>query len=70
MMHRLREAMKRDPLAGLLAGRVVADESWVGGDPKNRHASHPQAFRRPGTKTDKTTILTLVSRETGKRARA
>jgi hypothetical protein len=65
LMHRLREAMKLEPIAGLLTGRVVADESWIGGNPKNRHASHPQAFRKPGTKTDKTTIFTLVSRETG-----
>jgi transposase-like protein len=65
LMHRLREAMKLEPIAGLLSGRVVADETWIGGDPKNRHASHPQAFRRPGTKTEKTMVLTLVSRETG-----
>ena len=44
MVHRIREAMKRDPLAGPLAGTVVADETWIGGKPKNRHAS----TRRPG----------------------
>jgi len=27
MTHRIREAMKRDPMAGLLSGRVVADET-------------------------------------------
>lgn len=27
MVHRIREAMKREPLAGLLAGTVVADET-------------------------------------------
>lgn len=37
MLHRLREAMKREPLAGMLVGTIVADETWVGGDPKNRH---------------------------------
>jgi hypothetical protein len=36
-VHRIREAMKRKPLAGLLSGRVVADETWIGGAPKNRH---------------------------------
>ena len=44
MMHRLREAMKRDPIAGLLSGRVVADETFYGGKAKNRHADK----RRPG----------------------
>src|SRR5690349_16938660 len=29
MVHRIREAMKRDPLAGLLSGVVVADETWI-----------------------------------------
>jgi len=65
LMHRLREAMKIEPIAGLLTGRVVADESWIGGQPKNRHATHPRAFGTPGRKTEKTTIFTLVSRETG-----
>jgi transposase-like protein len=65
MTHRIREAMKREPMAGLLSGRVVADETWIGGHPKNRHASHPQAIGKAGKKTGKTTVLTLVSRETG-----
>lgn len=34
MLHRLRESMKRDPLAGLLAGQIVADERWIGGKPR------------------------------------
>jgi transposase-like protein len=37
LMHRLREAMKREPIAGLLSGRVIVDETWYGGTPKNRH---------------------------------
>jgi hypothetical protein len=37
MCHRIRAAMKREPMAGLLSGRVVADETWIGGEPKNRH---------------------------------
>ncbi|CAN5773773.1 hypothetical protein BH20ACT7_BH20ACT7_12910 [soil metagenome] len=37
MLHRIREAMKRDPLAGLLKGTVTADETWIGGKPSNRH---------------------------------
>jgi transposase-like protein len=40
MCHRIREAMKREPMAGLLTGRVVADETYIGGKPKNRHKGH------------------------------
>lgn len=74
MTHRIREAMKRDPLAGLLSGRIVADETWIGGDPKNRHGGVIQSkpSRRPRTGyTDKTPVVSLISRETGEvRSRA
>ncbi len=63
MMHRLREAMKRDPLAGLLSGRVVADETWFGGKPKNRHGHNPKDHMQG--EHDKVPIMALVSRETG-----
>jgi hypothetical protein len=36
MLHRIRHAMKREPMAGFLTGRVV-DETYIGGKPKNRH---------------------------------
>src|SRR3954447_24547274 len=35
MLHRIREAMKVDPIAGLLSGVVAADETWIGGKPSN-----------------------------------
>jgi transposase-like protein len=63
MTQRIREAMKREPMAGLLSGRVIADETYYGGDPRNRHGHKPQRKHRPGTY--KTTIMSLVSRETG-----
>lgn len=63
MTHRIREAMKREPLAGLLSGRVIADETFYGGNPTNRHG-HDPSKRMPGV-TDKTPIMALVSRETG-----
>lgn len=62
MLHRIREAMKREPLVGLLKGTVIADETWIGGAPKNR-----PKHKRYGVqgKTDKQPVLTLVSPETG-----
>lgn len=64
MLHRIREAMGRDPLAGLLKGTVVADETWFGGKPANRHASKRRGGRISG-KTDKQPIVSLLSKETG-----
>ena len=63
MIHRIREGMKVAPFAAMMKGTVVADETWVGGEPKNRHA-----WKRVGSKqglTDKTPVLTLVNKETG-----
>jgi transposase-like protein len=61
MVHRIREAMKREPMAGLLTGRVVVDETYIGGKPKNRHNHKPG---RQG-QHDMTPVVALVSRETG-----
>jgi transposase-like protein len=67
MMHRIREAMKREPLAGLLSGRVVADETWIGGKPSNRHGGAVRGRpRKPGPHDSlKTPVVSLISRETG-----
>ncbi len=65
MLHRLRESMKRDPLAGLLSGTIVADETFIGGKPKNRHQ---QGRSRPGSnrgRVPKTAVLSLVNTTTG-----
>jgi transposase-like protein len=63
LMHRIREAMKLEPIAGLLSGRVIVDETFYGGKPKNRHG-HDGSKRMMG-QHDKTPIVALVSRETG-----
>jgi transposase-like protein len=63
MMHRIREAMKRDPMAGLLSGRIVVDETYIGGKPSNRHGHDPrQHVQGP---TEKTPVVAVVSRDTG-----
>jgi hypothetical protein len=64
MCHRIREGMKRDPLAGLLAGTVIADETWIGGAPKNKHRKvrHSRDFKRDDNKT---IVFSLVHKETG-----
>ena len=61
LLHRIREAMKPGEPLARMTGRVVADETWIGGVPANRHG---HVARRPG-QTDKTPVMSLVSRETG-----
>ena len=63
LLHRIREAMKPGQPASILTGRVVADESWIGGDPANRHGHKPG--RGGQGSTAKTPVMSLVSRETG-----
>lgn len=61
MTHRLREAMKQRAPHALLMGTVVVDETWIGGEPKNRHRSEPGVQG----KTDKTPVVSLVDTKTG-----
>lgn len=59
MLHRIREAMKRDPLVGMLRGTVLADETYIGGKVGNRKKG--QRHNAPA----KTVVLSLVDEETG-----
>lgn len=63
MCHRIREAMKREPMAGLLSGTVIADETWIGGIPRFRHRK--QRYTEGFNEDHKSTVLSLVNRETG-----
>jgi transposase-like protein len=69
MLHRLREAMKRDPLASLLSGTVIADETFIGGSVENMHKNKIKPMRiAPGGRRqaeNKVPVLSLVHKETG-----
>jgi len=65
MLHRLREAMKRDDGAPLLSGTLVADETWIGGDPGNQHARAKLALGPDRWTTRKTTVLSVIDKATG-----
>ncbi len=57
MAHRIRYAMKQQPLAGALSGAVECDETYVGGKPRYRSSSNPR-----GT-ANKAPVMVLVERD-------
>jgi transposase-like protein len=57
MTHRIREAMRQEPMAGMLKGEVEADEVYIGGKP--RHGSDKS---KRGRGTNKQAVLVLVER--------
>ena len=63
MLHRLREAMKTDPLAMKFAGTVIADEAWIGGKSRNKYGT-PHADR-PRVHSDKAIVFTLIDQASG-----
>ena len=63
MLHRIRQAMSENG-GGLFAGNVVADETYIGGDPKNRHAWQRVEIEC-GRGTEKVPVLSLVNADTG-----
>ncbi|HEX8081183.1 MAG TPA: IS1595 family transposase [Jatrophihabitans sp.] len=65
MVHRLREGMRRDDTADFLSGVIVADETWIGGDPGNQHARKRVAMGPDRWTTQKTTILSVIDKATG-----
>jgi len=65
MLHRIRETMRTDPLISTMQGIIVADETYVGGTPANRHRSAPGATSKAGRGTEKTPIMSLIHARTG-----
>jgi transposase-like protein len=63
LTHRIREAMRENGV-GLFTGTIVADETWIGGKPSNRHG-HKSGKGGQGLST-KLPVLSLVNRDTGK----
>lgn len=72
MMHRLREAMREEGLIATMRGTIVADETWIGGDPNKRNRKNRSHRIKavpvvPGQNlsTDKTPVLSLINADTG-----
>ena len=69
MCHRLRTAMSLSPAAEKWTGNtVVSDETWFGGEPKNRHRQgRPSRLpgRYGGTPHHKVPIVSMVNKDTG-----
>jgi transposase-like protein len=57
LTHRIREAMKEQPLAGLLKGNIEVDETYVGGKPRHK------GDNKRGRGTKKTPVMVLVQRD-------
>jgi hypothetical protein len=65
LAHRVREAMKREPMAGLLQGVVEVDETYVGGKPRKGDGK----YHKRGHGTPKAPVLVLVERDGGARCK-
>jgi len=78
MAHRLREAMKAKGPQFLMSGTIVADETWIGGNPKRMNKKSRARWEgklddpepvvpgaRPNQRTAKTPVLSLINARTG-----
>jgi transposase-like protein len=64
MCHRIREAMRSDGLSGLMAGVVVADETFIGGKERNKHAHRRSPTNMRGG-AGKTPVVSLIEKHSG-----
>ena len=65
LTHRIREAMKQEPLAGMLSGTVEMDETYVGGKPRpgsNAGRTTTSGRKIIGRGTEKAPVVVLVER--------
>lgn len=62
MAHRIRLAMQRPPLVDKLTGTVEADETYMGGEAKNMHASKREKIITGRGVKGKVPVVTLVER--------
>ncbi len=64
MLHRLREAMKRDDgFTSLMAGTIVADEAYIGGASRRKYGTLRSTIEH--TTPDKAVVFTLINAESG-----
>lgn len=56
MAHRIRHAMRSEPLRSKLKGTVESDETWVGGKPRKNAPNKPKSER-------KTPVVVLIERD-------
>jgi transposase-like protein len=72
LCHRIRHAMGKEPMKGLLLGAggkdVAVDETWIGGRPKAYHGKKEPGVRRAQRKTLKQPVVALIERGGGARA--
>jgi transposase-like protein len=70
LSHRVRKAMRQEPLAGMLSGTVEVDETYVGGKPRpqNKPTEGEASKTKRGRGTDKQPVMVLVERDGAVRA--
>ena len=59
LTHRVRLAMREDPLSRLLKGVVEVDETYIGGKPRKGSGEH----NKKGRGTKKAPVVAMVERE-------
>ena len=64
MTRRIREAMANDD-SGKLSGKIVMDETYIGGKPENWHANDPRRAKNGNSTSPKTAVVALICEESG-----